>query len=59
MGLEGGEGERMLLFAIHPFLFYTVPKKNKRTNKFLNKGRVLEVVAQWVREVAPLWITTE
>lgn len=41
------------------FLFYTVPKKNKRTNTFLNKGRALEVEARWGHEVAPLWVTTE
>lgn len=52
-------GERKVLFAIRPFLFYTVPKKNKRTNTFLNKGRALEVEACWGREVAPLWVTTE
>lgn len=52
-------GERMVLFAIRPFLFYTVPKKNKRTNTFLNKGIALEVEAHWGREVAPLWVTTE
>lgn len=30
----------VFLFTIHPFffLFYIVPKKNKRTNTFLNKG---------------------
>lgn len=59
MVLEGGEGKRVVLFAIRPFLFYTVPKKNKRTNTFLNKGRALEVEARWGCEVAPLWVTTE
>lgn len=48
------EGEVMVLFAIRSFLFYTVPKKNKRTNKFLNKGRALEMEARWGCEVAPL-----
>lgn len=57
--LEGREGERMVLFTIHPFLFYIVPKKNKRTNTFLNKGKALEVEARWGREGAPLWVTTE
>lgn len=52
-------GERMVLFAVRPFLFYTVPKKNKRTNTFLNKGIALEVEARWGREVAPLWVTIE
>lgn len=47
MWLEGREGGRMVLFTIHPFLFYIVPKKNKRTNTFLNKGRALEVEAHW------------
>lgn len=59
MRLEGREGERMVLFTIHPFLFYIVPKKNKRTNTFLNKGKALEVEARWGREGAPLWVTTE
>lgn len=49
----------MVLFAIRPFLFYTVPKKNKRTNTFLNKGMALEVEARWGCEVAPLWVITE
>lgn len=40
----------MVLFTIHPFLFYIVPKKNKRTNTFLNKGRALEVEAHWGHE---------
>lgn len=57
--LEGREGERMVLFTIHPFLFYIVPKKNKRTNTFLNKGKALEVEARWGCEGAPLWVTTE
>lgn len=48
------EGEGMVLFAIRSFLFYTVPKKNKRTNTFLNKGRALEMEARWGCEVAPL-----
>lgn len=52
-------GERMVLFAIRPFLFYTVLKKNKRTNTFLNKGIALEVEAHWGCEVAPLWVTIE
>lgn len=59
MRLKGGEGERIVLFTIHPFLFYIVPKKNKRTNTFLNKGTALEVEARWGRERAPLWVTTE
>lgn len=59
MRLEGRVGERMVLFTIHPFLFYIVPKKNKRTNTFLNKGKALEVEARWGREGAPLWVTTE
>lgn len=54
-----GEGERDVLFAIRPFLFYAAPKKNRRTNTFLNKGRALEVEARWGREVAPLRVTTE
>lgn len=57
--LEGREGGRMVLFTIHPFLFYIVPKKNKRTNTFLNKGRALEVEAHWGYKGAPLWVTTE
>lgn len=36
-GMDGGR-ECVVLFTIHPFLFYIVPKKNKRTNTFLNKG---------------------
>lgn len=59
MWVKGGEGERIVLFTIHPFLFYIVPKKNKRTNTFLNKGTALEVEARWGRERAPLWVTTE
>lgn len=57
--MEGREGGRMILFTIHPFLFYIVPKKNKRTNTFLNKGRALEVEAHWGHKGAPLWVTTE
>lgn len=56
MWLKGGEGERIVLFTIHPFLSYIVPKKNKRTNTFLNKGTALEVEARWGRERAPLWV---
>lgn len=49
----------MVLFTIHPFLFYIVPKKNRRTNTFLNKGRALEVEAHWGHKRAPLRVTTE
>lgn len=59
-GREGwgwrAEGERIVLFAICPFLLHTVPKKNKRTNTFLNKGRALDVETHWGLEVAPLWL---
>lgn len=51
----------MVLFTIHPlffFLFYIAPKKNRRTNTFLNKGRALEVEAHWGHKRAPSRVTT-
>lgn len=59
MWLEGREGGRIVLFTIHPFLFYIVPKKNRRTNTFLNKGRALEAEAHWGHKRAPLRVRTE
>lgn len=61
---DGGlrKRERMVLVATRSFfiiMFYTVPKKNKRTNTFLNKGMALEVEARRGCEVAPLWLTTQ
>lgn len=50
-GMEGKGGRKNGSFHhSSSFLFYIVPKKNKRTNTFLNKGKSLEVEARWGRE---------